>query len=93
VFDYANNTKTSFSSSVTVSSPALTERDLKERDFHQVGNFLVSGVRFAKELRRQHPAETFKRAVGGDTGVEALGKEVILFARQFPLPNTFGKSV
>jgi hypothetical protein len=67
VFDCVNNTKTSFPPSVTVSSPALTERDLKEHDFHQVGNFLVSGVRFAKELRRQQPAETFKRAVGGDT--------------------------
>jgi glycine hydroxymethyltransferase len=93
VLDCANITTTAHASSLTISSPALTERGLKERDFEQVGNFLLSGVRLAKDLRRRHPADTFKRAVARDVGVSALKNEVVAFARQFPLPGTPGKSI
>jgi glycine hydroxymethyltransferase len=87
VLDCANITTTIGPRGLTISSPALTERGLVDRDFEQVGDFLISGVQLAKELKKRHPQETFKGAVQRDSGVAGLRKSVVAFARQFPLPR------
>jgi glycine hydroxymethyltransferase len=90
VLDCANITTTVGPRGLTISSPALTERGLVDRDFEQVGEFLISGVQLAKELKKRHPHETFKTAVQGDLAVGNLRKSVVAFARQFPLPRIDG---
>jgi glycine hydroxymethyltransferase len=85
VLDGMNITTTARATRLILSSPALTQRGLKEEDFEQVGEFLIKGLKIAKELRKKHPGDTFRQAATKVAGVDKLKTEVVAFARQFPL--------
>merc|ERR1711975_79360 len=75
---------------IRMGSPALTSRDLTEKDFVQVAEFFDRGVTIAQQLKAAtgKKLKDFKAALEPGAApvpeIEALRADVIAFARQFP---------
>ena len=79
-----------------VGSPALTTRGFTERDFEQVGRFIIDGISIALNLKKQSGNKAklseFKHLADNDSAVKDLRQKVIKFASGFPLPGVFDPS-
>jgi len=75
---------------VRLGTPAMTTRGLRENDFDRVAEFLDRGLHLALSIQAQAGSKKlvdFERALIGYEGVEAVRKEVELFASAFPFPS------
>lgn len=74
---------------VRIGTPALTSRGFKESDFVQVADFLDRAVKLALDIQQKSGKniKDFSKALDGHQEVEKLKKEVIEFAKKFPMPG------
>lgn len=85
------DTKAGTPAGLRVGSPALTTRGFEEKDFEQVGRFIIEGIQHAKKIKASTGKKLadFKKAAENDPEVKDLRNRVIKFATQFPLPGVF----
>jgi len=75
-------------SGLRIGSPALTTRGFVEKDFVEVGKFLNRGLEIGKKLNgKGMKVKEFVELCRGNQEVDALKKDVIDFATQFPFPG------
>jgi len=81
---------------VRIGTPALTTRGFQEKDFLQVGEFLHQALQITIEIQNEVLEETgakklkaFKAKLAANEKVEQLKKDVIAFAKDFPMPGRF----
>lgn len=73
-----------------IGSPAMTSRGLKEKDFEIIAKFVDRGVELAREVNAGvggKKLKDFKESLGDGSGVSGIGalkREVVDFAREFP---------
>ncbi|CEG73925.1 Putative Serine hydroxymethyltransferase [Rhizopus microsporus] len=75
---------------VRLGTSALTSRSLKEDDFVKVGEFLHRTVQIALAVQEKCGSKLMKdfvAALEGNEEIAQLKKEVIEFARSFPMPG------
>lgn len=75
---------------VRLGASALTSRSLKEDDFVKVAEFLHRTVQIAAEVQEKSGSKLMKdfvAALEGNKEIAQLKKEVIEFARSFPMPG------
>ncbi|EIW77015.1 glycine hydroxymethyltransferase [Coniophora puteana RWD-64-598 SS2] len=81
---------------IRLGTSALTSRNMTEGDVRQVGEFLHRAVQLSLVLQKEAGTKLLKDFVRvattdsgkeGFTQVKALHKDVVAFARQFPLPG------
>ena len=72
-----------------IGSPALTTRGFKENDFRKVAQYIVKGIQIAQNIKKEtgKKFKDFKIAAKENQEIQALKKEVIDYASQFPLPG------
>jgi glycine hydroxymethyltransferase len=75
---------------VRLGSSALTSRSLKEDDFVKVAEFLHRTVDIAQKVQTACGSKLMKdfvAALDGNQDIAQLKKEVVEFARSFPMPG------
>ncbi|KAI9300334.1 serine hydroxymethyltransferase [Cunninghamella echinulata] len=75
---------------VRLGSSALTSRSLKEDDFVKVGEYLHRTVQIAQKVQAACGSKLMKdfvAALDGNEEIAQLKKEVVEFARSFPMPG------
>lgn len=74
---------------VRIGAPALTTRGFVEKDFEQIGAFLVRALDIAVKIQEVSgkKLKDFVEAMEGNEELAALGKEVRAFASTFPMPG------
>ncbi|KAI7905825.1 serine hydroxymethyltransferase [Cokeromyces recurvatus] len=75
---------------VRLGSSALTSRSLKEEDFVKIAEFLHRTVQIALAVQEKSGSKLMKdfvAALQGNEEIAQLRKEVIEFARSFPMPG------
>ncbi|KAG0175609.1 Serine hydroxymethyltransferase, cytosolic [Apophysomyces sp. BC1034] len=81
---------------VRLGASALTSRSLKEEDFVKVGEYLHRTVQIASKVQAQCGSKLMKdfvAALEGNEEIAQLRKEVIEFARSFPMPGFDPKTI
>mmetsp|Transcript_8574 Transcript_8574/g.24200 ORF Transcript_8574/g.24200 Transcript_8574/m.24200 type:complete len:461 (-) Transcript_8574:36-1418(-) len=73
---------------VRIGSPCMTSRNLTEKDFSQIADFLDRCCKLALKLQEEYGKRLvdFRKGLGSDD-ITALRKEVNEFASKFPLPG------
>jgi glycine hydroxymethyltransferase len=75
---------------VRLGSSALTSRSFKEEDFVKVAEFLHRTVQIAIDVQEKAGSKMMKdfvAALEGNADIAQLKKEVLEFARAFPMPG------
>nr|CAD7569757.1 unnamed protein product [Timema californicum] len=77
-------------SGLRLGAPALTSRQFKEQDFHEVVKFLDRAVKIAA-LAKRTKLKDYKEVVANDSDIQlqltALRSDVNKFAAKFPMPG------
>lgn len=77
---------------IRIGAPAMSTRGLGEADFERIVGYIDQAVKYAVEVQQSLPKEAnrlkdFKAKVNeGDPRLDAIKKEVVEWAGQFPLP-------
>lgn len=88
------DTKAGTPRGLRVGTPALTTRGFNEKDFEQVGQFIIEGIDIATQIKKSSGKKLadFKKETQSNSKVQDLRSRVIKFASQFPLPGVFDPS-
>ncbi|KAA8915556.1 hypothetical protein TRICI_002295 [Trichomonascus ciferrii] len=77
---------------IRIGAPAMSTRGLGEADFERIVSYIDQAVKYAVEVQQSLPKDAnrlkdFKAKVNeGDPRLDAIKKEVVAWAGQFPLP-------
>jgi glycine hydroxymethyltransferase len=96
----AGDTSAQTPGGIRLGTAALTSRDMREEDVKQVGEFLHRAVQIALLLQKESGSKLLKDFVAtaskseeGSRLIKELKRDVVTFARRWPLPGVDVKSI